>query len=183
MKDQIVSNLKKTDILSASQFGFRNNYSSSDALLYATENIRSKVNENKNVADTFIDLSKAFDSISHSILLDKLRELNFDSRAVSLIESYLKHRNQKVVLNTCNSNWIQLYQGLPQVTILGPLLFNIYINNMRASISKDCNLVQYADDTMIFSDHMDEVHAIKTLENNKKTKYLFRKSLPDYQYG
>ena len=130
-------------------------------------------NENKNVAAAFIDLSKAFDSISHSTLLDKLRELNFDSKAVSLIERYLKHRNQKVVLNTCNSNWIQLYQGVPQGTILGPLLFNIYVKDMGASISKDCNLVQYADDTMIFLDHVDEAHAIKTLENNIKKFTIF----------
>ena len=102
LKDQSVFHLNKNDILSASQFGFRNSYSSSAALLYATENIRSEINESKNVAAAFIDLSKAFDSISHSILLDKLRELSFDSKAVSLIESYLKHRNQKVVLNTCN---------------------------------------------------------------------------------
>ena len=176
LRDQIVSHLNRNNILSASQFGFRSSYSSSDALLIATENIRSRINENKNVAAAFIDLSKAFDSISHSILLEKLRELNFDNKAVSLIESYLKNRNQKVVLNTCKSDWIQLYQGVPQGTILGPLLFNIYVNDMRASITKDCNLVQYADDTMIYSDHVDEVHATKALENNVKNLINFFES-------
>ena len=75
--------------------------------------MRKKINHNKNVAPAFWDLSKAFDSISHSILLDKLRKLNFGNHAVSLIESYLKNRNQKVMRTTCKSDWIQLYQGVP----------------------------------------------------------------------
>ena len=166
MRDQITFYLNKNNILSSTQFGFRSKFSSADALLHATENIRKKLNDNEYVAAAFLDLSKAFDSISHSIMLDKLHDLNFDKKAVSMIESFLKHRNQKVILNTCKSDWIELYQGVPQGTVLGPLLFNIYVNDMSKAISNDCELLQYADDTMTYASHKDENQAIQRLEND-----------------
>ena len=143
-------------------------FSSVDALLCDTENIRKKLNDNENVATAFLDLSKAFDFISHSILLDKLRELNFGNHAVSLIESYLKNRNEKVMLTTCTSDWIQLYQSVPQGPVLGPLLLNMYVKSMRKSVSNNCQLVQYADVTMIYLDHQDENQAMQNLEENVK---------------
>ena len=174
LRDQITQFLNRNKLLTSSQFGFRENFSSVDALLYATENIRKKLNDSENVAAAFLDLSKGFDSISHSILLDKLREPNFGNHAVSLIESYLKNRNQKVMLTTCKSDWIQLYQGVPQGTVLGPLLFNIYIRSMRKSVSNNCQLVQYADDTMIFSAHLDQNQGIQILEENiRKLVHFF----------
>ena len=99
-------------------------------------------------------------------MLNKLHDLNFDKKAVSMIESFLKHRNQKVILNTCKSDWIELYQGVPQGTVLGPLLFNIYVNDMSKAISNDCQLLQYADDTMTYASHKDENQAIQCLEND-----------------
>ena len=72
------------------------------------------------------------------------------------------------MLTTCTSDWIQLYQGVPQGTVLGPLLFNIDVNSMEKSVSNNCQLVQYADDTMIYSAHQDENQAIQNLEENVK---------------
>ena len=69
---------------------------------------------------------------------------------MSLIESFLIGRTQRVVLSTSTSDWISLYQGVPQGTVLGPLLFNIYVNNMKNSIQSPLYLVQYADDTFLF---------------------------------
>ena len=130
LHEQISENLSQHKLLSNTQYGFRRKISTTDALLYATENIRKKVNDKKVVCAAFLDLSKAFDSISHDILLEKLKALNFDSNAVSMINSFLRFRIQKVILPSCTSDWIQLYRGVPQGTVLGPLLFNIHVNSL-----------------------------------------------------
>ena len=72
------------------------------------------------------------------------------------------------MLTTCTSDLIQLYQGVPQGTVLGPLLFNIYVNSMEKSVSNNCQLVQYADDTLIYPAHQDKNQAIQNLEGNVK---------------
>ena len=114
------------------------------------ESIRSDNNNNKMVAAAFRDLSKAFDSISHEILLEKLEGYHFDSTAIALIKSYLTNRTQKVLLQNTSSDWISLYQGVPQGTVLGPLLFNLYINSIQNIIDETCKIVQDADDIFIF---------------------------------
>ena len=91
--------LESNKLLTQRQIGFRSNYSTTDALLYATENIRKKLDYNENTAAAFIDLSKAFDSISHEILLQKLTMLKFDDEAMSMMESFLTNRQQKVTLH------------------------------------------------------------------------------------
>ena len=166
LKDQIVEFLNKNNLLSYSQFGFRSHFSSADALLFATETIRKQIDEKNIVAAAFLDLSKEFDSISHCILFEKLRELNFEDKAISVIKNYITGRIQKVTLDSCNSDWIELYQGVPQGTVLGPLLFNIYVNIMKQIISNQCKLVQYADDTMILCSDKDENHALNKLEKD-----------------
>ena len=108
--------------------------------------------------------TKAFDSMSHEILLEKLHHLNFDEKAIKMIKSFLTGRYQMVKLSTCSSDWIQLYQGVPQGTVLGPLLFNIYVNDMQQSVMENCNLFQYDDDTMIFSSHNDLTTARNKLQ-------------------
>ena len=65
-----------------------------------------------------------------------------------MIKSFLTERCQMVKLSTCNSDWIQLYQGVSQRTLLGPLLFNIYVNDMQQSVMENCHFIQYADDTV-----------------------------------
>ena len=120
-----------------------------DALVFATEKIRKEIDCNQIVKAAFLDLSKAFDSFSHEILLQKMKELHFDKKAVPLIESFLIGRTQRVVLPTSTSDWINLYQGVLQGTVLSPLLLIRFVN-MKNSIQSPLYLVQYADDIFLF---------------------------------
>ena len=74
-----------------------------------------------------------------------------------LIENYLSERTQRVVLNGIESDWINLKRGVPQGTILGPLLFNIYVNDLAKIVEKDCTVVHFADDTFLFTSDTDEL--------------------------
>ena len=125
LREQMNEYLERNNLLGPLQFGFPAKYSTTDALLYATENIRKDLNDNQSTAAAFLDLSKAFDSMSHEILLEKLHYLNFDEKAIKMIKSFLTGRYQTVKLSTCSSDWIQLYQGVPQGTVLGPLHITI----------------------------------------------------------
>ena len=168
--------LEENQLLCETQFGFRARFSTTDALLYATETIRKNLDDGENVAAAFLDLSKAFDSISHEILLNKLKQYNFDPMSISMIRSFLSERYQKVTLPNCHSDWIKLYQGVPQGTVLGPLLFNIYVNDMQHEVQNDCNLLQYADDTMVFKSDSNIDKAIASLEQNVKKLVFFFES-------
>ena len=90
-----------------------------------------------------------------------------------MIKTYLQNRIQKVILPPCSSDCIKLYQGVPQGTIMGPLLFNIYVDFMRSSVQRPTQLVQYADDTFLYSASGNLEQSIKYLETNIKNVTLF----------
>ena len=98
-----------------------------------------------------MDLSKAFDTINHelwnvSILIAKLHAYGFSTDALGVLLSYLQHRWQRVKINTTFSSWNQLLQGVPQGSVLGPILFNIYINDVFFAL-KGVDICNFADDT------------------------------------
>ena len=94
-------------------------------------------------------LSNAFDSIDHTILRKKLTTLGFGEDSLDLIDSFLRNRKQRVRLGETLSEWYEINQGVPQGTILGPLLFTLYLNDMHSAV-KHCQIIQYSDDTCLF---------------------------------
>ena len=117
-------------------------------------------------ADAFLDLSKAFDSNFLEIVLKKFEGYHFDCTAIALMKSYLTNRTQKVILQNTSSDWRTLYQRVPEGTLLGPLLFNLYVNSMQNILDETCKLVHYADDSFIFVPDKFVNTAEPRLENN-----------------
>ena len=160
---QLMTFLESNRLLTDNQHGFRPNLSTETALLKVTNRIYENMENRKISLLLLLDLSKAFDSVHHQILLDKCNELNIDS---FWFDNYLKNRVQSVRIGSVVSSPLEVSFGVPQGSILGPLLFLIYINDLPQFI-RDCLLVLYADDTQIILagdiDHIDEL--IKRAEN------------------
>ena len=99
-----------------------------------------------------IDLSKAFDWLPHELILEKLSFYGLDDNSVSLLRSYLSSRYQRVKLGHTYSTWLGVFTGVPEGSLLGPLLFNIFLNDLAFAI-RDCRLMSYADDTKLYLSH------------------------------
>lgn len=139
----------KHSLISDSQFGFRKHYSTELALLEQKEHILKEIDRNKIVIGIYVDFTKAFDLINHELLLRKLDRYGFRGHASALVKSYLEFRRQAVVVNGFLSDTRPVQCGVPQGSILGPFLFNIFINDVVRAISF-AKIVCYADDTSIF---------------------------------
>ena len=127
---------------------FRKGHSCQTLLVKCIEDWKAALDQNKHIGVLFTDLSKAFDCLPHSLLLAKLRAYGIDISACNLIASYLSNRKQRVKIGNARSEWISLSKGVPQGSILGPLLFNVFINDMFLFINK-CTLYNYADDNSL----------------------------------
>ena len=106
------------------------------------------MNNHKILTNFYIDLSKAFDSLQHDILLEKLAHYGLTNKAIALLKSYLSNHKQYVQLSDVRSSVRPISVGVPQGSILGPLLFNIFINDIVKSSTK-FNFILYADDTTL----------------------------------
>ena len=91
-------------------------------------------NPPEDIRGVFLDISKAFDKVWHEGLIFKLKTYGFEGKSIMFLENYLKNRNQRVVLNGLNSSWKKISAGVPQGSVLGPLLFLIYINDIFQSV-------------------------------------------------
>jgi hypothetical protein len=132
---RLLDHITTNSILVNEQYGFKTRYSTELATFSLINNILTAMNNNLKIGDIFCDFQKAFDCVNHEILLNKLEFYGIKGNFKTLIESYLTSRYQKVTLNnntTTNrsSKWELINNGVPQSSILGPLFFYIYINNL-----------------------------------------------------
>ena len=129
--------------------GFRKNHNVQYSLFKMIENWKKQLDNGEKVGVIFMDLSKVFDMINHSLLLAKLKAYGFSNQALSLLQSYLCNRFQRSIINGSFSSWNAVITGVPQGSILRPLVFNIFLNDIFLFISK-CQLCNYSDDNTLF---------------------------------
>ena len=158
-----MSYLRNNDILYDFQSGFRSDFSTDSALVYLTDKIRFNMDNGLMTSIVLMDLQKAFNTVNHEILLDKLQAIGFNAHCVNWFSTYLSNQCQFVSINGKHSNTLNMSCGVPQGSILGPLLFLIYVNDM-SSIS--CDLYLYADDSALLTSGKDVCEIQKTLETN-----------------
>jgi hypothetical protein len=146
LKKQITKFFDNNNLFSKSQYGFRNNLSTTLAVNDLSEFVFSALENKEHVNATCFDLSKAFDCVTHHILLTKLGYYGFNQSSTDLLQSYLQNRQQFVAVNGMVSDNLSINCGVPQGSVLGPLLFLIYINNLPLALPKN-KFTLFADDT------------------------------------
>ena len=155
-----------TNVIYLLQFGFRPKYSTNHALINLTESIRQSLDEGNFGCGIFLDMQKAFDTVGHKILLNKLEYYGIRGVCNDWFKSYLSDCKQFVSINSYNSDLMSVDFGVPQGSVLGPLLFLIYINDLHKTIQY-CKVHHFADDTNIF-------HTSKSVKNLNKQSTVIR---------
>ena len=130
------------------QFGFQNHHSTNHVLISTTEKIRKALGEGKFACGVFLDFQKAFDTVNHKILISKLEHYGIRGLPLHLFQNYLEKRTQFVEINKKSSNVLPINHGVPQGSVLDPLLFLIYINYINGIVNF-LKIHHFADDTNI----------------------------------
>lgn len=149
LKNRLIEFLEKNDILNSKQYGFRKNCRTEHAILDLTKKIIYDIDSDRKSLAVFLDLAKAFDTVSHDILLTRLENVGIRGHTLKILKNYLSERKQCVKIEENKSDPLQITTGVPQGTVLGPILFLIYINNIAYINNIDGHLISYADDTVI----------------------------------
>ena len=144
----MVRHLEENNLLLSSQHGFLSGRSCLTNLLEYLEYITSEIDNKKPVDVVYLDFSKAFDKVAHQRLILKLQNIGFGSTVCKWIVDWLKNKKQRVRLNGAYSDWAEVTSGVPQGSVLGPLLFLVYVNDMDQGINS--RISKFADDTKIF---------------------------------
>ena len=162
VRDNIMFHLFQNNLLSKEQHGFVPRKSCVTNLLESADLLTRSLAARENLDVLYLDFSKAFDTVSHKLLMVKLAAYGVAGNVLRWIEKFLANRRQRVVMGTARSEWVGVTSGVPQGSVLGPLLFTIYINDLPDMISSICKL--YADDSKLFASNavelQQDIHAV-----------------------
>ena len=147
VKKRLLSFLSKNNVLTDFQFGYRSNHSTTHAILNISDNILSNFDKKIHTVSIFLDLSKGFDCVDHHILLRKLKHYGIRGVAFDFFKSYLSNRKQQTLINGMLSDFLTVLCGVPQGSVLGPILFLLYTNDLVNASTFSINL--FADDTCL----------------------------------
>ena len=147
MHNRLIKFIDQLNIINSNQFGFRKNHSTSLAINTFVNKFHETIENDQLTISLFIYLSRAFDTISHEIMSNQLYV--YGIRGLDCINNYLRNRQQFVIYNNAQSSFRNILMGVPQGSILGTLLFILYINDLP-NVSSKLSFTQFADDTIIF---------------------------------
>ena len=148
LHSQVMQHLDHHNILSDSQYGFRKKRSCDSQLILIIQDLASSLEDGEQIDAVLLDFSKAFDKVPHQRLLLKLQHYGIRGHLLSWIESFLTGRSQKVLVEGKSSSSVPVASGVPQGTVLGPMLFLLYINDLSDNVSFTTRL--FADDSLLY---------------------------------
>jgi len=151
VKKAIMQHLKSNNLLSSSQHGFLEKKACITNLLETMDFLTGNMAKKLPVDVIFLDFAKAFDKVPHQRMLYKLKMYGIEGNLLDWIKGFLLNRFQRVILGDTQSNWLPVTSGVPQGSVLGPILFVIFINDLPDVICKENICKIYADDTKILS--------------------------------
>ena len=168
MHSRLTRYIDHNNLITKHQFGFQTGLNTNDAILEFLDNAYHSLDKKKFLLAIYLDFSKAFDTVNHNILLLKLDNFGIRGNCLNWIKSYLTNRRHYVSISNASSNINTINSGVPQGSILGPLLFLLYINDFHKA-SNILNFVHFADDTTVFHSHSNINVLTRTTNNELKT--------------